>query len=467
VVLLLLESSLKTNLCFAEIDIIPQNPKLHQAIYLLNSTVRYYHSIARLVVLNHATGTSTTSTIAPTLSWPRKLAVSAMSDTKPAEPATRRSGRPRKVAQSSPLAEPKKITAAKNSTEDETNSVPDTRRRSTRLSNMTLNTLTEDACHETSSTKRKGPEAKYSSTNKAKASTSTKAKTPTNTNAKASASTFTSIKSKASSNTKVNPFASEPIGHRSARIASKQKLDEEHNEEAEEAPTNIGSKRKHSVPKQSGRPTKQAKIDSADETFTPKIPGRTPKKSGRAGAETATRAAPVTPKIRGAFAKKQKAKGYGITFGVSPYPDHAEPTLKQCNEVVDILAEYHGDRIPPKAVPPPSLTRAGCGDVPAVHDALLRTRLSAATTTENAANALDNLVKVYGVAEAGVGKGSINWDAVRMDTKEKLFDTIKTGGLGEVKSTDIKATLDRIYKENQERCAKIVADGGALADEVS
>jgi hypothetical protein len=163
----------------------------------------------------------------------------------------------------------------------------------------------------------------------------------------------------------------------------------------------------------------------------------------------------------------QKAKGYGIKWGVSPYPKWDRPTAEECQEVVNILSQYHGDQIPAKAMRPASLSRAGCGDVPAVHDALLRTLLSAATQTENANAALDNLVRVYGVAEEGVGKGSINWNAVRLSSQDKLFKTIQCGGLAGGKSRDIKKILDRIVLENKERCEMLVANGEALTDEVS
>jgi hypothetical protein len=165
--------------------------------------------------------------------------------------------------------------------------------------------------------------------------------------------------------------------------------------------------------------------------------------------------------------QKQKAKAYGIVWGVSPYPKFDRPAAEECHEVVNILSQYHGDQIPAKAMPPPSLTRAGCGDVPAVHDALLRTLLSAATQTENANSALDNLVKVYGVAEEGVGKGSINWNAVRLGSQDKLFKTIQCAGLAGGKSRDIKKILDQIFLENKERCDRLAESGEALSDEVS
>ena len=164
--------------------------------------------------------------------------------------------------------------------------------------------------------------------------------------------------------------------------------------------------------------------------------------------------------------KRQKLNGYGIKHGQSPFPDLISPTPEQCKEVVDILSKYHINSIPPKAVPPPSLKIAGCGQVPAVHDALLRTRISAATKTDNANNAIENLVKVYGIAENGVGKGSINWNAIRLGSREKLLQALKCGGLAGVKSKDIKEILDIIAEQNRLRCEKLVAEGGTLTEEV-
>ena len=163
--------------------------------------------------------------------------------------------------------------------------------------------------------------------------------------------------------------------------------------------------------------------------------------------------------------KRQKLNGYGIKHGQSPFPDFASPTPEQCKEVVDILSKYHHS-ISPKAVPPPSLKIAGCGQVPAVHDAMLRTRISAATKTDNANNAIENLVKVYGIAETGVGKGSINWNAIRLGSREKLLEALKCGGLAGVKSKDIKEILDMIAEQNKLRCEKMVAEGMELTEEV-
>jgi hypothetical protein len=222
----------------------------------------------------------------------------------------------------------------------------------------------------------------------------------------------------------------------------------------EEKPTKKRKARsKKSMPKKEEAPDA---ADDEDYTFEEQ-----PKKKRKARAKKSQDAPPSVA------IKKQKAKAYGIVWGVSPYPKVDRPTPEECKKMVDILSEYHGYQIPAKAVPPPSLTRAGCGNVPAVHDALLRTLLSSATQTSNANSALDNLIKVYGVAESGVGKGSINWEAVRAGSQDKLFKTIQCAGLAGGKSRDIKKILDEIVLENKERCEKLVASGETLSEEVS
>jgi hypothetical protein len=215
------------------------------------------------------------------------------------------------------------------------------------------------------------------------------------------------------------------------------------------------------------------KSRAAPKSKRPRQKAKAPKKEEE-GDEAASNTENGAPKKRkakavaekGANTKKQKLNGYGIRHGESPFPDLMQPTPTQCKEVVEILSKFHINSIPPKAVPPPSLKIAGCGEVPAVHDALLRTRISAATQTSNANNAIENLVKVYGIAQSGNGKGSIDWNAVRLGSREKLLQALKCGGLAGVKSKDIKEILDLLFEQNKLRCEKLVAEGKELTNEV-
>jgi endonuclease III len=157
--------------------------------------------------------------------------------------------------------------------------------------------------------------------------------------------------------------------------------------------------------------------------------------------------------------KKSKAKkaGYGLTPGVSPYPDYMRPTPEECAEVVRLLEKVHGKVIAPKAVPPPSLDVAGCGEVPSVLDALIRTRLSANTTNKNSSTAFQGLVKRFGVIKEGVGKGSVDWDAVRRAPNQDVFKAIERGGLARIKSKSIQDILQMVYEENQARKSELLS----------
>jgi endonuclease III len=132
----------------------------------------------------------------------------------------------------------------------------------------------------------------------------------------------------------------------------------------------------------------------------------------------------------------------------SPYPDWPKPSSQECEEVHRLLTKVHGDASPPEATPVPSLNVSGCGEVPSVLDALLRTILSGATTMSNADKALQGLIKHFGILQQGIGKGSVDWDKVRLASQEDVYNAVKTGGLGLVKSRALKSVLDMVYMQN-------------------
>lgn len=151
----------------------------------------------------------------------------------------------------------------------------------------------------------------------------------------------------------------------------------------------------------------------------------------------------------------KKAKNYGLKPGETPYPNWVHPTPDECHEINRILSKVHGKVSKPKAIAAPSLTSAGCGEVPSVLDALIRTRLSAATTNRNSSNAFQGLVKTFGTLKHGVGKNSVDWNKVRLADQKEVFEAIKCGGLANNKSRDIKAILESVYEENQARSADL------------
>lgn len=151
----------------------------------------------------------------------------------------------------------------------------------------------------------------------------------------------------------------------------------------------------------------------------------------------------------------KKKDNYGLTPGVTPFPEYPRPTAEECYEVVRLLEKVHGHVEAPKAIPPPSLDVSGCGEVPSVLDALVRTRLSANTTNKNSSTAFQGLVARFGTLKEGIGKGSVDWDAVRRAPQKEVFKAIERGGLADRKSKDIQAILQLAYEENQERKAAL------------
>ncbi|OCK81571.1 DNA glycosylase [Lepidopterella palustris CBS 459.81] len=163
------------------------------------------------------------------------------------------------------------------------------------------------------------------------------------------------------------------------------------------------------------------------------------------------------------LSKKPKSNTYGLTPGQTPYPNWPHPTPAECDEVTRLLSSVHGEVSPPNTISLPSLTVSGCGEVPSVLDALIRTRLSAATSGTNSSRAFAGLVSKFGFLKEGVGKGSVDWDAVRRANVKDIFEAIKSGGLADVKSKDIKNILQMVWEENQARRAALTGTTSAPA----
>lgn len=137
----------------------------------------------------------------------------------------------------------------------------------------------------------------------------------------------------------------------------------------------------------------------------------------------------------------------GLTPGFSPYPNREVPASEACGDVYRILAAIHGKVEQPKKMPKASLEKAGCGEVPCVLDALLRTLISGNTLMAMADQAIRNMVQEYGLREHGSGAGSINWENVASEPEEKLAQVIKVSGNGNQKAKNIKLILDMVALE--------------------
>ena len=148
---------------------------------------------------------------------------------------------------------------------------------------------------------------------------------------------------------------------------------------------------------------------------------------------------------------------YGLTPGLSPFPDYSKPTPEEAREVFDILAQFHQFESTrhPDQIPEPSLEKAGCGEVPSVLDALLRTVLSASTTFDHANNMLKALVKKYGALEGGIGTGSVNWQKVHLASPDEVSNAIKVGGLNKSKAKYIKGILHAVCERNLKKLTNL------------
>ncbi|KAF7898426.1 hypothetical protein EAF00_004872 [Botryotinia globosa] len=158
----------------------------------------------------------------------------------------------------------------------------------------------------------------------------------------------------------------------------------------------------------------------------------------------------VSAEIDGSPAKpaKAKKKSYGIVFGETPFPDHVSPTAQEAETVNSLLTALHGEVKPPDSVPAPSETVTGCGEVPDVLDATMRTLLSAATTAGNANKSMAGLKAEYGLRTSGKGAGSVSWEAVLASSQEDVEEAIRSGGLAKVKAGYIKAILQVVFDKN-------------------
>ena len=167
---------------------------------------------------------------------------------------------------------------------------------------------------------------------------------------------------------------------------------------------------------------------------------------------TIIKTAPVSIKVK-KVARKTADNPYGIVANTSPYPEFGGPSHEKCHVVYTLLTGLHGEFKPPAVIPPPSITVTGCGEVPSVLDAVLRTMLSGATTMVRSNLAIASLAKRYGILDSGVGKGSINWEKVRAEGVVELEIAIHCGGLAKLKSKHMIEVLETVRQQNLDRHA--------------
>ncbi|KAJ3042156.1 hypothetical protein HDV00_008041 [Rhizophlyctis rosea] len=172
---------------------------------------------------------------------------------------------------------------------------------------------------------------------------------------------------------------------------------------------------------------------SVSSTSTPPTPPSTPRPTSKkrktpSPQSSSISSEPLTPKT-----PKPKKPKYTPTPNQTPFPTHPYPTPSQAHTIHTRLSTLHG--LPTRR---PRTTPGGCGDVPNVLDALIRTILSQNTTNANSTNAHKGLVKKF---------GSCNWDAIREAKQEEVEDAIRVGGLAKTKSRRIQAILNSVHSK--------------------
>lgn len=129
---------------------------------------------------------------------------------------------------------------------------------------------------------------------------------------------------------------------------------------------------------------------------------------------------------------KSKLAILSTSYGHSPFPSFSRPTPEECQQVHDLLSSVHGvPRRPSILIDRPGAP-AGCGEVPSVLDALIRTLLSQNTSSRNSTNAKEGMDRVYGRA---------NYRAVLDGGAGRLEEAIRSGGLAKKKAAAIIGVL--------------------------
>lgn len=164
------------------------------------------------------------------------------------------------------------------------------------------------------------------------------------------------------------------------------------------------------------------------------------------------------PKVIKPRAPKSSAK-----LGFTPYPDHAAPSAEQCYEVNRRLGKAHGLSERPETIIVDNSV-SGCGEVPHVLDALLRTILSAATTNSNSARAFQGVIERFGLVdeEGNAVKGPIAGadDKKESFKKEAEATEDKEGGVKDEDAVpkDHGDAVKSEVAENQPRPLKLAED---------
>ncbi|KPV71983.1 uncharacterized protein RHOBADRAFT_39732 [Rhodotorula graminis WP1] len=180
-------------------------------------------------------------------------------------------------------------------------------------------------------------------------------------------------------------------------------------------------------------------LSSADEQYSAPSPTRKTKvkKEQSPAAASPQKTTGLTPLSASAL-KKQSLYTAAREAG-TPFPHWVRPTPAEAQEVCDLLGSVHGVPERPKVLVDREDAPAGCGQVPSVLDALVRTILSQNTSSRNSTAAKQSMDAAYGRA---------GYRAVLDGGEAKLEEAIRCGGLAKNKSKAIMGVLKRAEERN-------------------
>lgn len=91
----------------------------------------------------------------------------------------------------------------------------------------------------------------------------------------------------------------------------------------------------------------------------------------------------------------------------TPFPSFARPSSTECKDVMEALASVHGMPARPLKLEDRPNAAAGCGQVPSVLDALVRTILSQNTTSKNSTAAKKSMDAMFGCVRSLFVRGYV------------------------------------------------------------
>ncbi|KAH6716240.1 hypothetical protein BKA61DRAFT_631668 [Leptodontidium sp. MPI-SDFR-AT-0119] len=197
-----------------------------------------------------------------------------------------------------------------------------------------------------------------------------------------------------------------------------------------EPPSDSNDSEKIRPPKRVKRSKKRAALESY-----PKPPPKKNKKKGPEQYAASPKDSTKGPSSLSASKSPKRAKYDFSANATSPFPTWLALSLIDVQTVFRLLEDKHGKIEMSQSKPSLGLQIEGCNEEePALINAIIRARLSAGTNDMNASRAFIGILETFGRRKPGSTIGIVDWEAVRLAPVEDLYEAIKTGGMGNVKS---------------------------------